>query len=53
MEIEIDPFERRIRLRVPVDMSGIQAVYKEGFLTVRLPKAQENKRGVHVDVVTS
>ncbi len=41
MEIEVGPFERKIRFPRPVDADQIQAAYDRGMLEVRLPKAEE------------
>lgn len=38
MEVQIGPFERRLRLPVPVDTESLQASYDHGFLEVRLRK---------------
>lgn len=38
MEVQVGPFERRLRLPVPVDPSSIRASYEQGFLEVRLTK---------------
>ncbi len=38
MEVQIGPFERRLRLPVPVDPDSIHASYEAGFLEVRLAK---------------
>jgi HSP20 family protein len=39
MEVQVGPFERRLRLPVPVDPASIRASYDAGFLEVRLTKA--------------
>src|SRR2546428_13422052 len=36
MEVQIGPFERRLRLPVPVDPESIRASYEAGFLEVRM-----------------
>jgi len=41
MEINYGPFERNIRLHEPIDQDNIRAVYRDGFLEIRIPK----KRG--------
>jgi len=41
MEIDFGPFERRVRIRVPIDEDRIQAVYKDGFLIIKVPKGPE------------
>jgi len=38
MEIQIGPFERRLRIPAPVDPDSVQATYEAGFLEVRLRK---------------
>lgn len=38
MEVQVGPFERRLRLPVPVDPESIRANYEQGFLEVRLRK---------------
>lgn len=48
MEIDFGPFERRVRIRVPVDEERIQAVYRDGFLMIRVPKSPEVSREVPI-----
>ncbi len=48
MEIDFGPFERRIRIRVPVQEEKIQAVYRDGFLLIRVPKGAELSREILV-----
>lgn len=38
MEINYGPFERRIAIPADVDIEDLSAVYKDGFLEIRLPK---------------
>lgn len=38
MEVQIGPFERRLRLPVGVDPTSLRATYDQGFLEVRLTK---------------
>lgn len=38
MEINYGPFERRIAIPADVDIRNLSAVYKDGFLEIRLPK---------------
>jgi HSP20 family protein len=38
MEVQVGPFERRLRLPVTVDPASIRANYEHGFLEVRLKK---------------
>jgi HSP20 family protein len=45
MEIAAGPFERRVRIARPVEVSGITATYQRGILEVRLPKAEELPAG--------
>jgi HSP20 family protein len=40
MEIDYGPFERNIRLRESVDADNIQAVYRDGFLEIKIPKRE-------------
>ncbi len=44
MEVPYGPFERVFRLPTPVCGEGVQAEYKQGFLTVRLEKRTEPPR---------
>ncbi len=48
MELDFGPFERRVKFRVPVDPEGIQAVYRDGFLMIRVPKFPEFSREIRV-----
>ena len=41
MEIDYGPFEQRIALPQTIDAGGIEAAYKDGFLTIRVPKSVE------------
>ena len=41
MEVQIGPFERRLRLPVAVDSDNIRKSYEAGFLEVRLRKLVE------------
>ena len=38
MEIDLGPFSHAIRLPAPVNHGGASSTYKDGFLTIRLPK---------------
>jgi HSP20 family protein len=38
MEINHGPFERNIRMREPVDADSIQAIYRDGFLEIKISK---------------
>ena len=48
MEIEYGSFERSFELPVLIDESGIEAQYKDGLLTVALPKKQSQKKIIPV-----
>jgi HSP20 family protein len=50
MELDFGPFERRVRVRVPVVLDGIEATYRDGFLVIRVPKAQPREREIPVEV---
>ena len=39
VEIDYGPFEQRIALPQTIDAGGIEAAYKDGFLTIRVPKS--------------
>jgi HSP20 family protein len=39
MEIDYGPFEQRITLPQTIDAGAIEAVYDNGFLTLRVPKS--------------
>jgi HSP20 family protein len=44
-------FERAVALPIPVQADRIKATYREGLLTVRLPKAEEIKpREIRINV---
>jgi len=47
MEIQIGPFERRLRLPAPVDPDSVHANYAAGFLEVRLQKLPARGSGTH------
>jgi HSP20 family molecular chaperone IbpA len=47
MEIQIGPFERRLRLPAPVDPDSVHASYAAGFLEVRLRKLPAPGSGTH------
>ena len=47
MEIQIGPFERRLRIPAPVDPDSVQAGYESGFLEVRLRKLPPRGSGTH------
>ncbi len=43
MEIRFGEFRTVIALPAPVDANQAEAVYRDGFLSIRLPKAQPSK----------
>jgi HSP20 family protein len=47
MEIQIGPFERRLRIPAPVDPNSVHATYEAGFLEVRLQKLAARGSGPH------
>jgi HSP20 family protein len=47
MEIQIGPFERRLRIPAPVDPDSVHASYDAGFLEVRLRKLTPRRSGTH------
>jgi HSP20 family protein len=47
MEIQIGPFERRLRIPAPVDPDSVHASYEAGFLEVRLSKLTARGSGTH------
>jgi HSP20 family protein len=48
MEIRYGDFYTAVQINLPLDSAAIEATYREGFLYVHLPKAQEHR--VHVNV---
>jgi HSP20 family protein len=50
MEVQVGPFERRLRLPVPVDPASLRAAYEHGFLDVRLKKFPTGQTGAHHSV---
>jgi HSP20 family protein len=50
MEIASGPFERRLRIPIPFDRSGVSAHVADGFLTVTLPKGEAGPRRVEVEI---
>jgi HSP20 family molecular chaperone IbpA len=48
MEVPVGPFERNIRVPVPVATDKILARYGNGFLEVRLKKSRTGEAGPHV-----
>ena len=50
-EIDWGPFERRLRLNVPVDADGVAALLDRGLLTISLPLARRTpERRVEISV---
>ena len=47
MEIQIGPFERRLRIPAPVDPDSVHANYEAGFLEVRLRKLAPQSSATH------
>ena len=43
MEIHYGPFERKIAVPGDVDVENLSAVYKDGFLEIRLPKEESGQ----------
>ena len=43
MEIQYGPFESHVSLPGAVDQDAVEATYHEGFLVIRLPKAQAHR----------
>jgi HSP20 family protein len=41
MEVQMGPFERRLRLPAPVDPESVRAIYADGILEVRLTKVEQ------------
>ena len=39
MEVDFGPFERMLRIRTPIVAEEIRAVYRDGLLQIRMPKA--------------
>jgi len=52
MEVQVGPFERRLRLPVSVDPTSLRATYDNGFLEVRLTKLPQRLSGPHTVKVT-
>jgi len=52
MEVQVGPFERRLRLPVPVDPTSLRATYEHGFLEVHLTKLPQRLSGPHSVKVT-
>ncbi len=44
LEVDEGPFEREIDLPDPIEIDGVEVVYKAGFLWIRLPKCEANKK---------
>ena len=45
MEMQVGPFERRLRLPAPVDPGSMRATYEGGILEIRLTKIPERRSG--------
>lgn len=52
MEVQIGPFERRLRLPVPVDAGSLRANYEQGLLEVRLRRVSTGGSQSHSVKVT-
>ena len=52
MEIDSGPFERRLRIDVPIEAPKITALYQDGFLRITLPKATTHDPG-RVEILPS
>ncbi len=50
MEIDYGPFKRKIMLPVAVDVGASKAAYKDGFLTIELPVAEQKKSAIKVPI---
>jgi HSP20 family protein len=51
MEIHYGPFERKIAVPGDVDLDGLSASYKDGFLEIRLPKKVDlSSKGMDIEV---
>lgn len=48
MEVDFGPFERTLRIRTPIVAEEIRAVYRDGLLQIRMPKAQRVDREIRV-----
>ena len=49
MEITTGPFERRVRIPIPIDRDRVSAHLADGFLTVTLPRRPSPRREVKVE----
>ncbi len=49
MEIASGPFERRVRIPIPVDRDRVSAHLADGFLTVAMPRREPTRRVVEVE----
>ena len=50
MEIQVGPFQRLIRIPVPVESTSISTSYSNGFLEVRLKRKFESQKRKKIDV---
>ena len=48
MEIDFGPFRHVIRLPAPIDADAASSSYRDGFLTIRLPKLSRGSRSIAV-----
>jgi len=49
MEIDYGEFEQFVRFSIPIDKDSVRAHYKDGFLTIEVPK-QPKKRGQRTEI---
>ncbi|MDH3521464.1 MAG: Hsp20/alpha crystallin family protein [Myxococcales bacterium] len=49
MEIAAGPFERRVRVPVPIETDGVSAHLADGFLTISLRKRMPVRRSIEVE----
>jgi HSP20 family protein len=49
LDVDFGPFERMIRIKVPVDPEKTSAIYQEGFLVIRVRKAAPLKSDIRVE----
>jgi len=47
LEVQVGPFERRLRVPTPVDPASVHASYEAGFLEVRVRKLPPGASGTH------
>jgi HSP20 family protein len=51
MEVDFGPFQRTARMRTPILAEETRAIYREGFLLIRVPKAFKTNRQIRVEGV--